>query len=95
MCIIHRFIDVYITTALRTTGAQFTLNLYGSYVKQTSYLGREFFKVEPITHIVIRTDCLWVVIHHDGLVLQLSTAHLTHMNINYTQIHTMSSMSRN
>lgn len=45
------------------------MNMYGVY--RFSHLKGDLIEVEPVTHVVVRTHSLWVVVHHYGLVPHL------------------------
>lgn len=45
------------------------MNMYGVY--RFSHLKGDLVEVETVTHVVVRTHSLWVVVHHYGLVPHL------------------------
>lgn len=44
-------------------------NVHGVY--RFPHLKRDLVEVEPVTHVVVSTHSLWVVVHHYGLVPHL------------------------
>lgn len=38
---------------------------------EKKYLKGDLIKVEAVTHVVVRTDRLWIVVHHDGFITHL------------------------
>lgn len=53
-------------------------------LKKNTYLKWDFIKVQPVAHVVICADSLWVVVYHDGFVTHLED--MRHISVSPTII---------